>query len=337
MKNTSLKITLLACSLLLGSCASVSTSSAKSSSESTASQAASSSEETSAESSSSTEESSSLTSDIRSSYGNFTIAATSNGTTPTYDSATSTWTLGVSAKKATYTCSGYLSGRIVVGNPSNLTDYKGVVLILNGAYIESDSTTDYVIDDTNSSKYLALESAEGTTNYITNGYGAVHSTNNLRFGGSGNLVIVSKAGHGAKADDILLYGNGNITINAAADGLHGKDFYTNDSESTPSEFTGTLTINGVGEQALDFCDGSGTEADPWTGSITVDSGAKIVIATAQNVARANTAITVNGSIIATNILDTAPIITKNSGALIVTIAEGATFMVNGTALTSQTL
>jgi hypothetical protein len=95
---------------------------------------------------------------------------------------------------------------------------------------------------------------------------------------------------------------------------------------------GLLTIKNVQEQALDFCDGSGTSEDPWTGEIIVDSGAKIVIDNAQNVARVNTAFTVNGSIVATTILDVAPIITKNSGSLVVTIAEGATFTVNGTAI-----
>ena len=46
---------------------------------------------------------------------------------------------------------------------------------------------------------------------------------------------------------------------------------------------------------------------------------------------------VSGSIVATTILDVAPIITKNSGSLVVTVAEGATFTVNGTAVASETL
>jgi hypothetical protein len=328
MKHTPLKISLLACSLLLGACTSSFSSNASSSA------ATSSSATTSAVSSSSSPAESS---DIRSSYGAFQIEATTNGATPVFDSATSTYTLAVSAKKATYTATGYLKGRIVVANPDNLTSYKGVVLILNGVYLESDSETDYAIDDTNSDKYLALETSSGTTNYVVANAGAIHSENNLRFGGDGTLNVVSKTGHGAKADDILFYGAGNVVIQASADGLHGKNFYTNDSETTPTEFTGTLTIQGVQEQALDFSDGSGTTDDPWVGSILVDKDAKIVIKTAQNVARANTAITVNGSIIATGIIDTSPIITKNTGALVVTVASDATFTVNGTALASQIL
>ena len=256
---------------------------------------------------------------------------------PTYDETSNTWTIGVSAKKATYTVSGYFKGKIVVANPSNLTDYKGVVIKLNQAYIESDDDKTCAITYSNDAKYLALETVSGTVNYINGAAGAVESSNNLRLGGAGNLYLLSAMGHGAKGDDILLYGAGDITIAAAADGLHGHDFFTNDSEDTPTEFSGTLTVKGVGEQALDFSDGSGTSDDPWTGSIMVDSEAKIVVDTAQNVARANLAITVAGSITATNILGDQPIITKNSGALVVTILEGASFLVNGVALQSQTL
>lgn len=330
MKHSTLKISLLACSLLLGSCAVANSASTS---------AVTSETSTSTVASSSAASSSSVvsSSDVRSDYGAFALTQVSNGTAPVYDSATSTWTIGVSAKKATYNATGYLKGKIVVANPDNLSDYKGVVLILNGVYLENDSETDPAISFTNSSKYLALETAAGTTNYIAATAMAINSENNLRFGGDGALNVISKTGHGAKADDILFYGAGKVHIAASADGLHGKNFYTNDSESTPTEFTGTLTIEGVQEQALDFSDGSGTTDDPWVGSIVVDSGAKIVIAVAQNVARANLAITVNGSIVATGILDSSPIITKNTGALAVTVGTGATFTVNGSAIASETL
>jgi len=270
-------------------------------------------------------------------YGAFSIVQTSNGTAPVYDAATSTWTIGVSSSKALYAVKGYLQGRIVIANPDNLASFKGVVLELNGVYIEGNSETDYAVDFTLSGKYLALESASGTANVIRNTAGAINSENNLRFGGEGKLVLISTTGHGAKADDILFYGSSDVTIAAAADGLHGHNFYTNDGESTPSEYTGTLTIQGVQEQALDFCDGSGTAEDPWSGEIIVDPGAKIVIDIAQNVARVNTAFVIEGSIVATTILDAAPIITKNSGFLIVTVADGAVFTVNGTAIASETL
>ena len=352
MKHSSLKITLLAASLLLAGCNSAlstisSTSSAlassaseslSSTSEVSSSSEASSTTSSSDETSTSTLISSSSSSqDVRSNYGDFSLVQTTNGTAPTYDETSNTWTIGVSAKKATYTVSGYFKGKIVVANPSNLTDYKGVVIKLNQAYIESDDDKTCAITYSNDAKYLALETVSGTVNYISGAAGAVESSNNLRLGGVGNLYLLSAMGHGAKGDDILLYGVGDITIAAAADGLHGHDFFTNDSEDTPTEFSGTLTVKGVGEQALDFSDGSGTSDDPWTGSIMVDSEAKIVVDTAQNVARANLAITVAGSITATNILGDQPIITKNSGALVVTILEGASFLVNGVALQSQTL
>lgn len=329
MKHTLYPLFSLACLALLAGCAPSTTSAASSVSTAAASTT------TSTVSSSTT--TSVVSSDPAADYGDFSITATSNGTTPIWDESARTWTIGVSASKAVYVVKGYLSGRIVVANPDNLTSFKGVVLQLNNAYIEGGNETEYAVDFTLSGKYLALESLAGTTNVITNIAGAVKSENNLRFGGDGSLTLLSEIGHGAKGDDILFYGASDVTIKAAADGLHGHNFYTNDGESTPSEYTGTLTIKNVEEQALDFCDGSGTAEDPWTGSITVDSGAKIVIDNAQNVARVNTAFTVNGSIVATTILDAAPIITKNSGSLVVTIAEGATFTVNGTAIVSETL
>lgn len=334
MKHTLYPLLSLACLALLAACSPSTSSSAAASLSSASASSSSASTSTSTSTSSSTSETSSDPADV---YGDFSITQTANGTTPIYDAATSTWTIGVSSSKAVYALKGYLQGRIVIANPDNLTSFKGVVLDLNGAYIEGDSETEYAINFTLSGKYLALESASGTTNVISNTAGAVNSENNLRFGGEGKLLLVSSTGHGAKADDILFYGSSDVTIAAAADGLHGHNFYTNDGESTPSEYTGTLSIHGVQEQALDFCDGSGTSEDPWSGEIIVDSGAKIVIDTAQNVARVNTAFTVKGSIVATNILDTAPIITKNSGSLIVTIADGAIFTVNGTAITSETL
>jgi hypothetical protein len=326
MKHTIYPLLSLACLALLASCGP----SVSSSSNGTASSAATSQTSNSVSASASSSNPAEI-------YGDFSINQTSNGTAPVYDSSTSTWTIGVSSSKAVYAVKGYLKGRIVVANPDNLTSFKGVVLTLNGAYIEGNSETEAAVDFTLSGKYLALESAEGTNNVITNSALAVNSENNLRFGGAGDLTLISTTGHGAKADDILFYGSTNVSIAASADGLHGHNFYTNDSESTPTEYTGTLTIKGVQEQALDFCDGSGTSEDPWSGEIIVDAGAKIVIDTAQNVARVNIAFTVKGSIVATNILDSAPIITKNSPSLVVTIADGAVFTVNGTAITSQTL
>jgi hypothetical protein len=329
MKHTLYPLFSLACLALLAGCTTAATSTTSSTSTATTSTATS--------TVSSTAASSVVSSDPASEYGDFSISATSNGTTPVWDESTKTWTIGVSASKAVYVAKGYLSGRIVVANPDNLTSFKGVILQLNNVYIAGGNETEYAVDFTPSGKYLALESLAGTKNVITNTAGAVKSENNLRFGGDGSLTLISETGHGAKGDDIRFYGATEVNVYASADGLHGHNFYTNDGESTPSEYTGTLTIKNVQEQALDFCDGSGTSEDPWTGEIIVDSGAKIVIDYAQNVARVNTAFTVNGSIIATTILDVTPIITKNSGSLVVTIAEGATFTVNGTTLVSQTL
>ena len=210
MKHSSLKITLLAASLLLAGCNSAlstisSTSSAlassaseslSSTSEVSSSSEASSTTSSSDETSTSTLISSSSSSqDVRSNYGDFSLVQTTNGTAPTYDEASNTWTIGVSAKKATYTVSGYFKGKIVVANPSGLTDYKGVVIKLNQAYIESDDDKTCAITYSNDAKYLALETVSGTVNYISGAAGAVESSNNLRLGGVGNLYLLSAMGH----------------------------------------------------------------------------------------------------------------------------------------------
>lgn len=273
----------------------------------------------------------------RSAYSEFVLEQTSDGTVPVYDEATHTYTLGVSADSSTYTLSGYFNGRIVVANPDGLSSYKGVTLRLNGAYLENDAVDEFVVDYQNSKKYLAIDCVAGSVNYLDGVFTSVNSENNLRVGGEGALFVLSENGHGLKCQgDLRLFGNGNITVDAAADGLHGYEFYTNDGESPAVGYTGTLSIENVGEQAIDMCDGSGSSTDPWKGSIVVDSGAKIVISGAQNVARANIRVDIYGSLIAETIVDVSPIITKNTGLLSVNVYEGATFVVNGTALSSYT-
>jgi len=247
-----------------------------------------------------------------------------------YDEASKTWSLPTSSSKITYTLHGYFDGQInVVASGSA---YKGVKLVLNQAYLTNSDATSSPVVFSPSDKYIQLDSPANTVNYIVAEGVAVDSKNNLRVGGEGTLNLLSRTSHALKGDDIRLYGSGTINISALADGMHGKNFYTNDGESTPTEFTGTCAIEaGESEQALDFCDGDGTATDPWAGSILIDSGARLTVSKAANVARCNTLLEVDGSLIATGILSD-PYISKVDALEVVV---NGTFTVNGAAIGSQ--
>lgn len=317
MHSRILPVTLLALTLLLPSCGATS---------SNASSLASSSPETAASSSTSSVSSVSW----KDLYGEATISSSQSGVSATYDEASKTWSLPTSTSKITYTLQGYFDGQInIVASGST---YKGVKLVLNQAYLTNSDSTSSAVLFSPSDKYVQLDSPANTVNYIVAEGVAVDSKNNLRVGGEGTLNVISHTSHALKGDDIRLYGGGNINLTALADAMHGKNFYTNDGETTPSEFTGTCAIEaGESEQALDFCDGDGTATDPWAGSITVDSGAKLTVSKAANVARCNTLLQVDGSLVATGILSD-PYISKVDALKVVV---NGTFTVNGTAISSQ--
>lgn len=270
-------------------------------------------------------------------YGAFSLTATENGAEPVYDATTKTYTLAVSSKKAVYTLSGYFEGTIVIANPSALTSYKGVELILNNTYLKAADETLALIHYELKEKYLQLDAASGTTNILSSSATGVDSENNLRLGGAGELDILSSYSHGVKGDDIGLYGSGTIKVAAGADALHGKNLFSDNLESGTDlvAFTGTMALSaGASEQAIDCCDGSGTSEDPWTGSITIGAGAVVTIGGAANVARCNTLFEIDGSVTATGITSS-PIITKAEGSL--SLVVNGSFSVDGTAIPSQTL
>lgn len=282
-------------------------------------------------------ETSSSGSSIPAGYGDFSIVKTANGAEPSYDESTKTYTLAVASSKSVYTLSGYFEGSILVSNPDNLASYKSVELVLNHVYLRQTEIKGVGISYTLDEKYLELNAASGTTNYIVSEGSAVVSKNNLRLGGDGILNLQSNSAFGAKGDDIGLYGPLVLNVTSGSDGLHGKNLYTNNLESGTSlvNYTGTCSlVSGASEQALDFCDGSGTSEDPWTGSIEVNPQASFVISGAGNVARCNSEFVIEGSVIATNIIGS-PIITKVEGTLIVTVT--GTFKVNGEDIHSETL
>jgi hypothetical protein len=298
---------------------------------------ASASEESSMTGTSVTASSVTTSSSIPEGYGDFSITPTSNGTTPSYDASSKTYTIAVASSKSVYTLTGYLEGSIVIDNANNLSSYKSVELVFNNVYLRQSEMNGVGIAYNLDEKYLEINCPASSTNYVVSEGAAILSKNNLRLGGEGTLNLTSATSFGVKGDDIGLYGSMSLNVASGSDGLHGKNLYTNNLESETAllTYSGVCTLSsGTSEQALDFCDGSGTTEDPYTGSIDVIAGAKFVINGAGNVARCNTEFNIAGSVIATNIMSS-PIITKVEGSLKVNVS--GTFNVNGVDIASETL
>ena len=354
MKKIRLPLILFSTAFLLGACGAATSSGVSSSSSASSAVSASSGDDSSSSASSasssssspSSSESSSSSSDVRGDYGAFSIVKTVNGSDPVYDALTNTYTLYVTAKKATYTATGlFEGGQIVIADGNGLgvdasgdALYKGVNLILNGAYLGNSSGT--VIDYTLDQKNIALYPANGTVNFIVGGGDAVVSENNVEFynanadlGEAGTLNVISTAGHGVKADEVHLYGNPLINVIGAKDGLHGHQLITDDTGTTPTYFTGTLSVSAV-SQALDFSDGDGSADDPYDGSVAIESGANVFVVGATDVVRTDVSLSVAGSLTATDI-SSDPVITENTGKLAISVT--GTFTVNGAAYTTTLL
>ncbi|MCH3910013.1 MAG: carbohydrate-binding domain-containing protein [Bacilli bacterium] len=321
MKKAKLTFTMLASTLLISSCAVTSSSSSGKSSD----------DGSGSETSTINSEESSLQSE----YGEFSISNTKNGSAPVFDDSRNVYTIQVSEGKAIYTCSGYLNGKIEILNSSSLASYKGVELIMNDCYIKNDDDG-IAVDYQPSGKYVQIDVESGKKATIVSNGVAINSENNLRFGGDGTLKVVSNNSHGLKGEKIGCYGGGNIDIEASADAIHGHDFYTNNLEDTDTiDFSGVLSLRGgSSEQALDLCDGSGSEDDPWVGSVYIGSAATVNVSGAGNVGRANILFQVDGTLDANNITGN-PLITKLEGALSVVV--NGSFTVNGTAIESMTV
>jgi hypothetical protein len=181
---------------------------------------------------------------------------------------------------------------------------------------------------------IEIVSKSGSTNYIVSTDGnAITSKHNAEFDGKGTLTIHGSK-HGVEAEDIKVYEAPTINVlDCGGDAFHGYNFYTDNSGS--DSYAGTLTIDG-GEQAFDMSSGDGSTTTPYAdGNITINAGSNVVIDSTKSVFNAVTAITVAGSVTATNVLfPTAAVTAYTTGALTLTVT--GTFSVNGTAIASGT-
>jgi len=338
MRKSNIILTLMASSLLLAGCGettSVSTSptsSSESTGTTTSSTSVASSSSVTDTASASTSTTSSSSTDWASVYGAFSITAASGTADAVYDSSAKTYTIHVAATKSKYTLVGYFAGEIIIDNANALTSFKGCQLTLNQAYLRNNSgpAIDYQVSDSN----IEIVSKSASTNYIVSTDGnAITSKHNAEFDGKGTLTIHGSK-HGVEAEDIKVYEAPTINVlDCGGDAFHGYNFYTDNSGS--DSYAGTLTISG-GEQAFDMSSGDGSETTPYAdGNITINSGSTVAIDGTKSVFNAVTAITVAGSVTATNILfPTAAVTAYTTGALTLTVT--GTFSVNGTAITSGT-
>lgn len=277
---------------------------------------------------------------LKASYGDGSITQTKNGMEVVSDTTNSTYKLGLSEKKATYTLSGYIDWSIAVSNLGNLeTISKGCTLVFNNACLVNDTDSpaiSYLVD----AKAITIQAEEGTTNYIFNvGSGSsIYSEHTIEIEGAGALTIDSLGANAVWGEEVRLYNSPSLTVRAGLDGFYGQKFITNDDNGDDSTYyTGTLNMEDIGKIAFDFSAGTGTEADPYSGSIDVGKGAIINVDGATNLAKTDLSLSIEGSLIATNISSSNPIITKNEGKCAITVATDAILKVNGNAIASKTI
>jgi hypothetical protein len=277
---------------------------------------------------------------LKTQFGDGSITQTKNGMEVTSDTSTSTYKLGLSEKKATYTLKGYIDWSIAVSNLGNLeTISKGCTLVFDGACLVNDTsspTISYLVD----AKAITIQAAEGTTNYILNvGSGsAIYSEHTIEVEGAGDLTIDSLEANAVWGEEVRLYNSPTLHVSAGLDGFYGQKFITNNDDGDSSiYYTGTLDMEDIGKIAFDFSAGTGTEADPYSGSIDVGAGAIMTVDGATNLAKTDLSLSVEGSLIATNISSSSPIITKNEGKCAITVATDAILKINGSTIASKTI
>ncbi|MCR4562727.1 MAG: carbohydrate-binding domain-containing protein [Bacilli bacterium] len=264
-------------------------------------------------------------SDVRSQYGEFSISG--NEKCLSFDSEANIYTISVSSDKSTFVLSGYFEGTFVIANPANLEEYGAVEIQLNNAFLENKSSEPlfyYGLEE----GFICIESLAETSNYLRSNKVVVNSESDVKLGGEGELLITSVRNSAVKGKTITLFGGVEFVIYAKGDALHGNDLFSEDSDSNYAKFTGKCALYpGEGEQAFDFVDGVGTEADPYSGSINIAEGGSFTIYGGSNVFKCNISLSIGGEVVATSVLDE-PIISQSASVL--TISISGSLVVNGT-------
>jgi hypothetical protein len=340
---------LLAASLLLAGCGSNASSSASSSkpvssssasasmssegvSSSSASMEETSSSPASSEETSSSEEASSVSPEEE--YGQFEITPEEGFAEPTYDENANAYYFNLASSKATYALKGYFDGSLIVQNGNGVSSPKGLTFILDGAYLTNTEDGGIPISYEYSKKTITIKGTEGTENHIVGNGSAIHSENNAELAGAGSIYLSSLSDDAVDADTIRVYETPTLDITAYDDALSGKEFDCDNGESDDLlTYQGAMLIHDVGDTAFSFAKGDGTSENPYEGTIRIGSGAEVKVTDAAHLAAANELIDVAGQVEASLIAGD-PIVTDQPGALQLTVEDGASLIINGTAFES---
>lgn len=134
--------------------------------------------------------------------------------------------------------------------------------------IVAKSGTDNVISDGTSHTQTYTDS-DGNVNTVE---GAVFSREDLKFKGTGNLTINGNTDDAVVCRNDLKIYNGNITVNAADDGLRGKDSVTIGNSSDTDFSTLNLTVNTRSGDGIKATATDTATADKSYGIVTVNGG-----------------------------------------------------------------
>ena len=265
-------------------------------------------------------------------YGEFSITAT-KGEEGVWSEDNKTYTISVSSAKSAYTITGYFEGQIIIDNPSDLSSFKGVELTLNNACLVTytGSNIDYRASDKN----VEIVAKKNTENYIINlgeGYYdcAVSSEKNIEVDGKGTLNIITKTGHGLRAESkIRVYDAPTINITSGHDAIHASKFVSNNEETVEADFeafTGTINVIFAVSQAFDCTTGAGK------GSIDLSSGTYI-ISNCESAFKTDTSLVIGGNVAATNLTADPVVKGAESSGVTIEILDGGVFTVDGNAYT----
>ena len=251
---------------------------------------------------------------------------------PTYDIATKTFIFDVGVEKHSYIVTGRFEGRFLV-NDTTLTEYKGITFKLNNAILSNNEEGGSVFLYQPHSKAITIEALKDTNNSVTAKGTAISSVNNVNLCGSGTIAIKSATEHAVKGDDVRCYGSATINIDGSGkDGLHGKNFFTDDGGDGAEKkiFNGTINLKAITKQAFDFCNDK-----DWSGSINLISTSVVNVVSCENVFKSDTKIVLDGKVTATGIVDKAIAKDKaNPNGILVLVSGEVSF--NGTVLAPNT-
>lgn len=142
-------------------------------------------------------------------------------------------------KAGTYSFSGTYSGQIFV----NTEDSGKVRIVLDGMQMQNDAPAIQVL----AADEVVIVLADGSENTLSGGAtepedgpaGVISSKADLTIGGTGSLTVSAEGGNAIASSDGLAIIGGDITVDAADDGIHGKDYVV--------VAAGTLTISAGGD------------------------------------------------------------------------------------------